>query len=220
MDVDLEIAQGETVALVGPSGSGKSTLLACIGGLLRPDVGEVRYDAVPLSSLRVRQLRRNLGIVPQQVFLFDDTVSANIAQGVADPDPDAVIAAARAAGADAFVRTLPTAYETKVGPRGARLSGGQRQRLAIARALYGNPRILLLDEATSALDRLAEREVQACLDQALQGRTAVIVAHRLQTVRHADRIVVMDQGRIVEQGDHASLMARGGLYARLYGQEA
>lgn len=215
--IDLHIAAGETVALVGRSGSGKSSLVALLARFVHPDSGEVRIDGVPIDQYRLSALRRQMALVSQQIVLFNDSVARNIAYGDLRPSSnEAIKAAARAAHAWEFVEALPQGLETTIGERGAGLSGGQRQRLAIARALLKDAPILILDEATSALDNTSERQVQQALRTAMHGRTTIVIAHRLSTVEQADRIVVMDEGRIVEQGTHASLLAAGGMYAQLY----
>ncbi|MCB1598966.1 MAG: lipid A export permease/ATP-binding protein MsbA [Xanthomonadales bacterium] len=215
--IDLHVAAGETVALVGRSGSGKSSLVALLARFLHPDSGQVSIDGVPLDDYSLRALRRQLALVSQQIVLFNDSVARNIAYGDLRRSSRAEIeAAARAAHAWEFIEALPQGLDTTIGERGAALSGGQRQRLAIARALLKNAPILILDEATSALDNTSERQVQQALRSAMNGRTTLVIAHRLSTVEQADRIVVMDEGRIVEQGSHAELLARGGMYAQLY----
>ncbi len=215
--IDLHVAAGETVALVGRSGSGKSSLVALLARFLHPDSGQVSIDGVPLDDYSLTALRRQLALVSQQIVLFNDSVARNIAYGDLRRSSRADIeAAARAAHAWEFIEALPQGLDTTIGERGAALSGGQRQRLAIARALLKNAPILILDEATSALDNTSERQVQQALRSAMSGRTTIVIAHRLSTVEQADRIVVMDEGRIVEQGSHAELLARGGMYAQLY----
>ena len=216
-EVSLDIPAGQTVALVGRSGSGKSTLVALLARFIAAESGEVCIDGVPIERYRLRSLREQLALVSQQIVLFNDSIGRNIAYGdLRRCEPAAVAAAARAAHAWEFIEALPDGIDTTIGERGASLSGGQRQRLAIARALLKNAPILILDEATSALDNDSERLVQQALRTAMAGRTTIVVAHRLSTIEHADRIVVMDQGRIVEQGAHVQLLARGGLYAALY----
>lgn len=215
--VDLHIAAGETVALVGRSGSGKSSLVALLARFMAPDSGRVLLDGEELARYSLPALRRQLALVSQHVVLFNDSVARNIAYGDSrDASPETLMAAARAAHAWEFIEQLPQGLDTLIGERGTNLSGGQRQRLAIARALLKDAPVLILDEATSALDNNSERLVQDALRQAIRGRTTIIIAHRLSTVEQADRIVVMDCGRIVEQGRHAELLARGGVYAQLY----
>jgi subfamily B ATP-binding cassette protein MsbA len=213
--VTLEASAGQTVALVGPSGSGKTTLLNLAARLYDPSAGRVLMDGQDIREASLASVRGAAALVSQDIILFDDTVAANIALGRREADKDAVIAAARAADAHDFIMALPGGYDARVGPKGTSLSGGQRQRIAIARAILKDAPILLLDEATSALDAEAEARVQAALERLAEGRTTLVIAHRLSTVRKADRIYVLDSGRIAEQGDHASLTKAGGLYARL-----
>jgi len=217
--VSLTVEPGETVALVGRSGSGKTTLIKLLAGLLEPTEGEILFDGFELRTLDYRTLRRKIGFVLQESYLFDDTIANNIAFGDAAPDPARVAWAAKAANADEFVERLPLGFETRVGESGMRLSGGQQQRIAIARALYHRPPILLFDEATSALDTESERAVKESLDELLVGRTSFVIAHRLSTVRDAHRIVVLERGRLVESGTHDELMARQGLYFYLASQQ-
>ncbi len=215
--INLRVTRGETIALVGPSGGGKSTLVDLLIRLYDPVEGAILLDGVEISELTLESYRALFGIVTQEPLLFHDTIRANIAYGESEVDEERVRAAAKGAYADSFIRGLPDGYDTIVGDRGLRLSGGQRQRIAIARALYRDPEILLLDEATSALDTESEGYVQRAIDRLLENRTAIIIAHRLSTIRDVDRIVVIDDGEIVEEGDHASLLEAGGLYAGLYG---
>jgi ATP-binding cassette subfamily B protein len=213
--VTLDVHAGERVALVGPSGAGKSTLFALLMRFYDPTAGAIRVDGLDLRRAEPEALRRRIALVPQDPAIFHLTAEENIRFGNWSAAPEAVRAAALAAHADAFLTALPDGYATEIGERGVTLSGGQRQRLAIARAILKNAPILLLDEATSALDAESEQAVQAALETLMQGRTTLVIAHRLATIRSADRIVVMDRGRIVEEGTHQSLVARGGLYARL-----
>lgn len=215
IDVDLEVRRGETVALVGPSGGGKSTILSLIPRFYDVTSGRVHIDGQDVRRVTIASLRARIALVTQEPFLFDDTIRANIAYARPEASLDEVEEAARAAAAHDFIVALPDGYDTQCGEAGARLSGGQRQRIAIARAFLKNAPILLLDEATSALDTQSEQKVQEALERLMAGRTTLMIAHRLSTVRGADRIYVIDAGRVVEQGDHASLIAQGGLYARL-----
>lgn len=215
-DIDLTVPRGSVVALVGPSGAGKSTLVDLLGRFHDPTAGRVMVDGTDVRDFTIVSLRACLGVVSQETVLFHDTVRANIAYGMPYASQADIERAARAAYAHDFVSALPRGYDSVVGERGTQLSGGQRQRLAIARAILRDPPILVLDEATSALDTEAERWVQAAIERLLEGRTVFVIAHRLSTVQRADQIVVLDQGRVVERGDHASLLAQGGLYRRLY----
>jgi ATP-binding cassette subfamily B protein len=218
-DITFEIPPGKVVAIVGRSGSGKTSLIKCLAGLVEPTEGTIYYDGVDLKTLNYRQLRRQIGFVLQENFLFNETIARNIAFGEDEPDMDRVLVAARAANAHDFIERLPLGYETWVGESGLGLSGGQRQRIAIARALYPRPPILVFDEATSALDTESERTIQDNMDQLLHGRTAFIIAHRLSTIRNADVILVLEKGRLVERGTHEELMKLQGLYYYLCSQQ-
>ena len=214
------VEPGETIAIVGRSGSGKTTLIKLLAGLLEPTEGTILYDGYDMRTLDYRTLRRQIGFVLQENYLFNDSIAGNIAFGEDDGRPGAQLAGPRrAANAHEFVQRLPLGYETRVGESGLRLSGGQQQRIAIARALYHQPPILLFDEATSALDTESERAVKQSLDELLVGRTSFVIAHRLSTIRDADRILVLERGRLVEQGTHDELMARQGLYFYLASQQ-
>jgi subfamily B ATP-binding cassette protein MsbA len=215
-NINLHVAPGEIVAIVGPSGAGKTTLVNMIPRFYDVTDGALQVDGYDVRDVQLHTLRTQIGIVPQETLLFGGTIWDNILYGKLDATEEELIAAAKAANADQFIAQLPNGYNTVVGERGVKLSGGQRQRVAIARALLKDPSILILDEATSALDTESESLVQEALDRLMQGRTTFVIAHRLSTVQIADRIAVMDRGRIVELGSHQELMALGGLYSRLY----
>ena len=214
-NIDLRIERGQMIALVGPSGAGKSTLVDLLPRFYDPTAGEILLDGTPLHYFALPELRNLFGIVSQEAILFNDTVYNDIVFGLPGATPERVEAAARVANAHAFIEALPEGYQTNIGDRGMKLSGGQRQRLTIARAILRDPPVLLLDEATSALDTASERLVQEALDKVMRGRTSVVIAHRLSTVQHADLIVVLRDGRIVERGTHAELLARGEVYREL-----
>ncbi|MBL0169252.1 MAG: ABC transporter ATP-binding protein [Gemmatimonadaceae bacterium] len=218
-DVSFVAAKGEVVALVGASGAGKSTLVDLIPRFIEPTRGRITMDGVDLRQIQLDGLRALTGIVSQDTVLFNDTVRANVAFGRTHASQEQLDAAAQAANALGFIQALPEGWETNLGERGTRLSGGQRQRLAIARALLSDPPILILDEATSALDAESEKLVQEAIDRLLLGRTVFVIAHRLATIQHADRILVFDQGRLVEEGTHDALLATGGAYARLHAMQ-
>ncbi|MDZ7373270.1 MAG: ABC transporter transmembrane domain-containing protein [candidate division KSB1 bacterium] len=216
-DIDLEVQKGERLAIVGPSGGGKSTLVDLLIRFYDPTSGSIEIDGVDLRRIRLDSLRRLMGVVTQETILFNDTVRNNIAYGMdGSVSEEAIIEAAKAANAHDFILKMPKGYDTVIGDRGVKLSGGERQRIAIARAILRNPPILIFDEATSALDTESEMLVQQAIDRLLEGRTSFVIAHRLSTVKNADRIIVLDQGRIVQQGKHEELLAQEGLYRKLY----
>jgi subfamily B ATP-binding cassette protein MsbA len=216
-DITFEAKPGTVTAIVGRSGSGKSTLIKLIPRFYDIEGGQILLDGHPLQDYRLADLRRQVALVGQQVMLFDGTVAANVAFGeMQSADPDALERAVRGANAMEFVERLPEGLQTDIGAKGGRLSGGQRQRLAIARAMLKDAPILILDEATAALDTESERLVQGALDTLMPNRTTLVIAHRLSTIEHADQVLVLDQGRIVERGTHSQLLAMGGLYAHLH----
>jgi ABC-type multidrug transport system fused ATPase/permease subunit len=214
--INFTMAPGEMVALVGPSGAGKTSIANLICRFYDPFKGHVSVDSYNLRNIKLSSLRRQVAVVLQDSFLFNNTIAENLYYGKPDATEDELIAAARAANAHEFIMQLPDGYNTEIGERGVRLSGGQKQRLALARAILADPRILILDEATSSVDAEAEYLIQQALERVLKGRTALVIAHRLSTIRNADKIIVLDRGRIAEIGNHEELMQRGGLYNQLY----
>jgi ATP-binding cassette subfamily B protein len=217
---NLEIPAGSTVGIVGATGSGKSTIVKLLLRLYELQGGTIRLDGQPVDQLQLADLRRAIGLVSQEVFLFHGTVAENIAYGSFEAPRRAIERAAQLAEASRFIEALPQGYDTVVGERGQRLSGGQRQRIALARAILKNPPVLILDEATAAVDNETEAAIQRSLDWITAERTTLVIAHRLSTVRHADRIVVLEQGRIVESGSHEQLIASGGAYVNLWRVQA
>ena len=215
-DINLKVGKGKTIALVGQSGSGKTTLADMLPRFYDPDKGEILIDGISVKDLKITSLRDLMGIVTQESILFNDTVFNNIAFGLQNVKEEDVIAAAKIANAHEFIAQMQEKYQTNIGDRGSKMSGGQRQRIAIARAVLKNPPILILDEATSALDRESERLVQDALNQLLKGRTSVVIAHRLSTIQHADEIIVLQHGEIAERGNHNELLAKNGVYKKLY----
>ena len=215
-DVSLEARPGQMIAIVGPSGAGKSTIVNLLPRFYDVTAGTISIDDTDIREVRLNSLREQIGIVPQETMLFSGSVAFNIRYGRLEATDEEVIAAAKAANADEFIREMPDGYATKISERGSNLSGGQRQRISIARAILKNPRVLILDEATSALDTESEKIVQAALDTLMIGRTSFVIAHRLSTILQADKIIVLENGHIKESGTHAELLARGGLYSNLY----
>jgi subfamily B ATP-binding cassette protein MsbA len=215
-NIDIKVTKGQIVALVGPSGAGKSTLVDLIPRFYDPQVGNIFIDNINIKNIDINNLRSLMGIVTQETILFNDTVLNNIAYGKHDIEKEKVIEGANIANAHSFITQLPEQYQTNIGERGIQLSGGQRQRIAIARAILKNPPILILDEATSALDTESERLVQEALERLMKNRTSFVIAHRLSTVINADWIIVLDKGQIIQQGQHQDLVAKEGLYQKLY----
>jgi subfamily B ATP-binding cassette protein MsbA len=215
-DINITIGKGEIVAFVGPTGSGKSTLLDLLPRFYDPAEGSIEIDGQDIKKVTLKSLRQQMGIVTQEIILFNDTIRNNIDYGQTGMAEEDIIAAAKAANAHKFIMALPDKYDTIIGERGLRLSGGEKQRMSIARAILKNPPILILDEATSALDSESEKLVQEALTRLMEHRTTLVIAHRLSTITHTDRIVVIDKGRIVEQGRHKELLEKDGMYKRLY----
>jgi subfamily B ATP-binding cassette protein MsbA len=215
-DMSFSVRRGEVIALVGPSGAGKTTLVDLIPRFYDPTAGRILVDGADIREIDLKSLRSMMGMVTQEVILFNDTVKSNIAYGARECGNDRIVEAAKAANAHEFIMEMPKGYDTMIGERGTRLSGGQRQRLSIARAILKNPEILIFDEATSALDTESEILVQEAIDRLLEGRTTFVIAHRLSTVQSASRILVIDGGLIREIGTHAELMGSNGVYRRLY----
>ncbi len=215
-DLSFEAEPGQAVGLVGPSGAGKSTIASLLPRFYDCDAGTIRIDGTDIKHVTLDSLRNQVGIVPQETILFNGSVYDNILYGRLDATKEEIEEAAKAANAHDFIMELPDGYNTMLGDRGVNISGGQRQRIAIARAILKDPRILILDEATSALDTESERVVQEALNRLMVGRTSIIIAHRLSTIKNADRILVLDKGKLVEDGTHEELMNKNGLYAHLY----
>ena len=214
--VELEMSRGDVVAVVGPSGAGKSTIADLLPRFYRPTRGRITIDGNDIADIRLSSLRSIMGIVTQETILFNDTIFNNIAYGLSDCPMEEVVEAARAANAHSFISEMQDGYETVIGDRGVQLSGGQRQRIAIARALLKNPQILILDEATSSLDVESEALVQEAIDRLVKGRTTLVIAHRLSTIRNADKIAVVENGRIEQIGTHEELIGEAGTYRKLY----
>jgi ABC-type multidrug transport system fused ATPase/permease subunit len=214
--IDLEIKRGEVLAIVGKSGAGKSTLVDLIPRFYKVSDGMITIDGINLNGADLRSLRELTGIVSQDIILFNDTISENISFGREGASESEVVEAAKLAFADEFIRELPGGYDTEIGERGLKLSGGQRQRIAIARAILKNPPILILDEATSSLDTVSEALVQKALEKLMKGRTTIVIAHRLSTIKNADRIIILDKGRIIDSGTHEELLSRNDTYMKLY----
>jgi len=215
-DLNFTIRAGETTALVGPSGAGKSTLVGLINRFYEADSGSIQIDGKDIRDVTQQSLRQHIGVVEQNVFLFNGTVAENIAYGKPEASPEEIIRAAKMANAHTFIQEMPQGYDSLIGERGIKLSGGQKQRLSIARMFLKDPPILILDEATSALDNETERIVQDSLNRLAKGRTALIIAHRLSTIQNADRILVLTENGIEESGTHPELLAKGGIYSKLY----
>ncbi|MDP8293193.1 MAG: ABC transporter ATP-binding protein, partial [Candidatus Orphnella occulta] len=215
-NISFKAKSGNVMAFVGPSGAGKTTLISLIARFYDPNEGSVKIDGADIRDVELQSLRNQIGIVTQETVLFNDTVSANIAYGNKDIDINKVMESAKTANAHDFIMKMPQQYNTVIGERGFKLSGGERQRLAIARAVFKNPPILVFDEATSQLDSKSEKLVQEAIDRLMEGRTVFVIAHRLSTIKHADTIVVMENGKIIDMGSHDELLARGGLYKKLY----
>jgi len=215
-DISFEAKAGDIVAFVGPSGAGKTTLVSLIARFYDPLEGSISIDGHDLRDITIDSLRNQIGIVTQETVLFNDTVKANIGYGRDNVDTDKIIKAAKTANAHDFIMKMPDKYNTVIGDRGFKLSGGEKQRLAIARAIFKNPPMLIFDEATSQLDSESEKLVQEAIDRLMEGRTVFVIAHRLSTIRHADTIIVLDNGKIVDAGKHQELIERGGLYKKLY----
>jgi ATP-binding cassette subfamily B protein len=218
-NLNLSVGAGQTLALVGPSGGGKSTICNLIPRLYNIDSGSITLDGININDITLESLRKSIGTVSQNIFLFDGTIRENITYGAGDVSEEEIISAAKRANIHDYISTLDMGYDTEVGERGIKLSGGQRQRIAIARLFLKNPSLLILDEATSALDNITEIQIQKALEELSEGRTVIVVAHRLSTVKNADRIVVIDKTGIVEQGSHEELLSKDGEYKKLYNSQ-
>jgi subfamily B ATP-binding cassette protein MsbA len=215
-EIDIKIREGELIAVVGHSGAGKSTMMDLVAGFWYPTKGDIIIDGINIRELSLKSLRQHIGLVTQDVILFNETIKTNLHLGRPNASDEEIVEAAKAAYAHEFIEDLPDGYETNIGERGVRLSGGQKQRITIARAILKNPEILIFDEATSSLDSDSESKIQKAIENIIPGRTTIIIAHRLSTIRKADRILVMDRGKIIQDGQHKELLDKDGIYRELY----